>query len=478
MARIRLLALFSILMVAVAAQAQQSVVEPSVVTEKELNRPLDTESFTLLQNLPTKNQIPLFDNRFRIDEQVEEITLLLFRRPGSASVVLVRPDGSKLHYNTAREHDVSWHDAASYDLIKIQQPMPGPWQAVGSLLPGSRVMVLTEIALLVDPLPQQLMVGETVKVTARLLNGGEPINAKEFRDVLSLEVIFVSTNKPDLDNFGRGIVQVAQFRDDGKGYDERARDGVFTGEFQLRFAPGEWLPKYIVRTPLYTREIEQAAVMLAPAPIVPDIKMAPALSEALTDEAPQSHQIVFKVTDPAIDSQSILLQGRIRYPNGEIADFSLNEVGDARRQLNLKNRGQGSYIIEVMAFGARFDGREFVLSLPDISFMVPPAEVVAAPLIAEQPKIQPAETEATFPWLLIIFSNIFILTIGVGAIWFVMTDRKAADLWFWQKKSQHSKSKPSSHSVANPNQASATLKDNEQKNDNIDDILDLTLPDD
>lgn len=481
MARITILAVMSLLLtLAGVTNAQQVETTSSDMPATEYSPPLDADSFALLQNLPTKNQIPLFDNRFRIDDQVAEITLLFFRRPGSASVVLVRPDGSKLHYNTARQHDVTWHDAASYDLIKIKQPMPGPWQAVGSLLAESRVMVLTEIELVVEPLPQQLMVGETVKVTARLLNGGEAINAKEFRDVLSLEVIFVSTNNPELDNFGQGIIQVAQFRDDGKGYDERARDGVFTGEFQLRFAAGEWIPKYIVRTPLYMREIEQAAVMLAPAPIVADVQMSAAINEALSEQVAQPHHLTFTVTDPAIDSQSLLLQGRIRYPNGEIADYSLNEVGDSIRQLSLKNRGQGSYIVEVVAFGTRDDGREFVLTLPDINFMVPPAAVpvVIDPLTVAQQVGEPAATiETPFPWLMVIFSNVFLVTIGVTAIWFVMTDKKVADLRFWRKKSNQPVNKPDNQSGVNNNQAALT-KNNEQKNDDFDDILDLTLPDD
>ncbi|WNO61965.1 TIGR03503 family protein [Rheinheimera sp. MMS21-TC3] len=453
----------------------------SFVTAAEPEIKLDADSFILLQDLPTKNQIPLFENRFRIDEGVEEITLLFFRRPGSASVVLVKPDGSKLHFNTAKNHGISWHDAQNYDLIKIKQPTPGPWQAVGSLLPESRVMVLTEIELVVDPLPQQLMVGETVKVTARLLNGGEPIEAKEFRDVLNLEVIFISTNKPELDNFGQGVVQVAQFRDDGKGYDERARDGVFTGEFQLRFAAGEWTPKYIVRTPLYTREIEQAAVMLAPAPILADIKMSPAINEAISEEIAKPHQITFTITDPAIKAQSILLQGRIRYPNGEIADFSLNEVGGTLRQLKLNNRGHGSYIVEVMAFGTRIDGREFVLNLPEINFMVPLAEVAVSidPLAAEKQQLnQAAKDEGSFPWLLVIISNAVILLVGVAAIWFVLSDKKLSDLLFWQKKSAHKQAKAQGATGAKNKTADPALKSAAQKTDDIDDILDLTLPDD
>ena len=441
-----------------------------------------SSGFALLDDLPTKNQIPLFDNRFRIDDNVEEITLLLFRKRGSASVVLVRPDGSKIHFNTAEQQQVRWHDASSYDLIQIKNPTPGPWQAIGKLLPQSRIMVLTDIKLSVDPLPDNLLVGETVKVTARLTNGEEPINAKDFREVLALEVIFVSTNNADYDNFGRGVVQVAHFRDDGKGYDEHARDGVFTGEFQLRFVAGEWIPKYVVRTPLYTREVEQPAVVLKPAPIVADITASPAADEMKPEQPVQPHQVLFRITDDSVNKASVLLQGRVRYPNGEVEDFALNEPGLTPRQLQLHNRGHGSYILDVSAYGSMQDGREFMLNLPEISFVVN-RPVFEAPVLEELPQsikdeiaAEQAEPEPEFPWGLVISANLFILIGGGFAIWFVMTDRKPADLMFWRKKAPAQATAATTDSptgnVAEKNGANA------QKNNDMDDILDLTLPDD
>ncbi|GAB2934214.1 TIGR03503 family protein [Rheinheimera gaetbuli] len=456
-------------------------------TTQDLHGSLDEDlhdGFELLQDLPTKNQIPLFENRFRIDDNVAEITLLMFRRRGSASVVLVRPDGSKLHFNTAEQNDIRWHDASSYDLIQIKNPMPGPWQAVGKLLPQSRVMVLTDIQLHVDALPSDLMVGETVKVTARLTNGDQPINVREFREVLALEVIFVSTNNAEYDNFGRGVVQVATFRDDGKGYDERSRDGVFTGEFQLRFVAGEWTPKYIVRTPLYTREVEQPPVVLLAAPIVADITASPVYEAVNPDEKVelQPHNVLFRVTDKKVNAASVLLQGRIRYPNGDVDEFALNEPGLTPRQLELHNRGHGSYILEVQAFGAMQNGREFMLNLPEISFVVN-RQVYEAPVLAELPQhikdeiaAENAPPEPEFPWLLVIVANIFILGGGGFAIWFVINDKKLADLMFWRKKPAEAQNS------ASPSTAKATATEkmpaNAQKNNDMDDILDLTLPDD
>lgn len=441
--------------------------------------------FALLNDLPTKNQIPLFDNRFRIDDNVDEITLLLFRRRGSASVVLVKPDGSKIHFNTAQQHGIRWHDASSYDLIQIKNPTPGPWQAIGRLLPQSRILVLTDIKLSVDPLPQNLMVGETIKVTARLSNGDEPINAKDFREVLALEVIFISTNNAEYDNFGRGVVQVAHFRDDGKGYDERARDGVFTGEFQLRFVSGEWIPKYIVNTPLYTREVEQPPVILKPAPIVADIEAAIAADETKPELEVQPHHVRFRVTDDSVKKDSVLLQGRIRYPNGEVDEFALNEPGDTPRDLTLKNHGHGSYILDVSAFGQMQDGREFMLSLPEISFVVN-RPVFEAPVLEELPQNikdeiaaeqAAAEPEPEFPWGWVIAVNVFILLGGGLAIWFFIADKTMADLLFWKKKPQTDATSDATSTTASAFSAEKNSS-NVQKNNDMDDILDLTLPDD
>lgn len=466
-----------------AMQAAQPDAAPATeIAEAVEEKTLHESGFRLLNDLPTKNQISLFDNRFRIDDKVEEITLLLFRRRGSASVVLVKPDGSKVHFNNAEAQQTRWHDASSYDLIQIKNPMPGPWQAIGRLLPESRIMLLSDIQLNVEPLPANLMVGETVKITARLTNGDKPITAKDFNEVLALEVIFVSTNNADYDNFGRGVVQVAQFRDDGKGYDERARDGVFTGEFQLKFVAGEWTPKYIVRTPLYVREVEQAPVVLKPAPIVADITASAALADDTPQEQAIPHQVLFRITDESVNAASVLLQGRVRYPSGEIESFALNEPGITPRELKLHNRGHGSYILEVSAFGEMQDGREFMLNLPEVSFVVN-LPVQDAPVLADLPQkikdeiaAEQAEPLPEFPWGLVIGANLFILFGGGFAIWFVMTDKKLADLQFWRKKD--AKVQPVAATAEKNKSAADKNSTNAQKNNDMDDILDLTLPDD
>jgi len=238
----------------------------------------------------------------------------------------------------------------------------------------------------------------------------------------------------------------------------------------------------VVRTPLYTREVEQPAVVLKPAPIVADITASPAADEMKPEQPVQPHQVLFRITDDSVNKASVLLQGRVRYPNGEVEDFALNEPGLTPRQLQLHNRGHGSYILDVSAYGSMQDGREFMLNLPEISFVVN-RPVFEAPVLEELPQsikdeiaAEQAEPEPEFPWGLVISANLFILIGGGFAIWFVMTDRKPADLMFWRKKAPAQATAATTDSptgnVAEKNGANA------QKNNDMDDILDLTLPDD
>jgi uncharacterized protein (TIGR03503 family) len=165
------------------------------------------------------NGIELLQNRFRIDFEVDEITMVFFRDFGSAPIVLVRPDGSKIFQSSADGESIFWFDSSTYDMISIKNPMPGPWQAVGQITPKSRVMVISDLALHADPLPSIIFSGEILKQTAYLTNNGVPIDYTAFRDVVELTISLSSTNNPNFNNFGANKEIIAFFEDNGKGMD-------------------------------------------------------------------------------------------------------------------------------------------------------------------------------------------------------------------------------------------------------------------
>ncbi|WP_420807239.1 TIGR03503 family protein [Alteromonas facilis] len=382
------------------------------------------------------NSIKLLQNRFRIDYEVDEITLVFFRQFGSAPVVLVRPDGSKIFSTQADGESVFWYDANTYDMISIKNPTPGPWQAVGQILPNSRVMVLSDIRLHAEPLPPMIFSGEILKQTAYLTNGEEPINYSEFRDVVELSIEFSSTNNPNYNNFGADSEIVATFVDNGLGMDEAPLDGTFTGQFNLAIAAGEWQPVFRVITPMFTREQIDPPLVLHPNPVIINVEF--------TDEKEGYHKLLIDVQRDLVDISSLLVDGKIRFPNGDIQNFSLTELSDDVRQHPIVNFEDGVFRVKLTAYGKTINGRDFILDVPEYTFVYqsPVPEVVETAATSEvtpetvisttenvpdEHRAEATEIDVVF-WVLAINGGIILLgAVGGGVYWWMNRSPKSAN---------------------------------------------------
>jgi uncharacterized protein (TIGR03503 family) len=325
------------------------------------------------------NQIPYFDNRFKIDALLEEITLLFYRRSGTPPIILVRPDGTKLKINNLPKDKITWYDDRTFDLITIKNPMPGPWQAIGDIMPESHIMVVTEVTIKVEPLPEVVLSGETLKVEGRLYNGDQAIDDPLFRDVLNLNVDFFSTNNSAFDNFGAEPIKIAQFRDDGRGLDEHANDGLFTGEFLLDFAPGEWVPIYYVEMPMATRELRQKPIVLQKTPVT--------ISVETVKEEGQSHQVTFTIDPTFVDPDSLLFQGKVTFPDRQVDPFSIMEGKGNKRIYEIGFTESGVHRLSVSVFGKTINGREFRLVLPEFSFNAESKDGLIMPTLDENGEV-------------------------------------------------------------------------------------------
>ncbi|WP_206486352.1 TIGR03503 family protein [Thalassotalea sp. G2M2-11] len=316
------------------------------------------------------NQIPFFDNRFHIDAQLEEVTLVFYRNRGSQPVILVRPDGSKLKINTVPKDKVKWFDDQTFDMIQIKRPMPGPWQAVGDILPNSKIMLVTDVRLEVEPLAEILLSGETLKVEAQIYNSEKVIDDPLFNDVIELDIDFYSTNNSSYDNFGAEPIDIGAFRDDGYDLDEYARDSLFTAEFTLDFAPGEWIPIYRVKMPMATRELRQKPVIVHSNPV--------SLVIETSKDGESEHRLLINIDDSYVDADSLIFQGKVTFPDRQSEPFAIMEGKGKQRIKMIRYTEGGIHRIRLNAFGKTKNGREFRLVVPDFTFNV---ERVDGPLV-------------------------------------------------------------------------------------------------
>jgi len=335
--------------------------ESGIQNTNEANK-LNKTKVEYYQNDNITNQVPYFDNRFRLDANLEEITLIFYRKSGSKPIILIRPDGSKIRVNQFDNENVQWFDDRTFDMIKIKKPMPGPWQAVGDILPNSQILVVSDIKITVEPLPEIAFSGETLKVEGTLFNGDEAITSSHFKNVVKLDVNFYSTNNSLYENFGADAIKVTSFRDDGRGLDEYANDNTFTGEFILDFAPGEWQPVYLVKLPMTTRELRQTPILLQKTPVT--------ISVVKSEDIEVPHQLILSIDPSYVDSNSLVFQGKFTFPDRQIEPFSIMEESGESRTTTITNTESGIYRVNVSAFGKTITGREFRLVVPEFTFNV------------------------------------------------------------------------------------------------------------
>ncbi|QIZ76829.1 TIGR03503 family protein [Ferrimonas lipolytica] len=321
--------------------------------------------------------IPLLDNRFRIDHQVESITLLIQRENRVKPVVVVQPDGSKW-YSDRHPDNVRWSQTDSSDMIRIVGPTPGPWQLVGAIESGSQVRVLSGIELKHQPFPKDVYRGQRLKISAEIVGDGDRIVMRDFYQQLNWVVRLASENRTGDENFGSGPFDIGSYQDSGKGLDERPNDGVFAANLNFNYPAGLYNIAVKVHNDVFSRQSEQKIEIL-PQPV----RLAVTTAE---EEVPQ----LAITTNTDIVPSKLHLNLRLLTP--EQTTIALNVTPDGfDYQLPLEMvEGYGSFYLDGEAIGTTVAGRDFYVVLPKLNFYITPppppppsAEVIRARELAD-----------------------------------------------------------------------------------------------
>jgi Mg-chelatase subunit ChlD len=143
----------------------------------------------LFEKSTKRDTVPInAENSFKIDDSVTEMTLLVFRKEGSPKTELTLPDQSKLSAKNA-SFTVRWHSEANYDLVTIDNPMSGSWTIDADVDPDNRVMVVTDMQLVTNDLPNNILMGEGFDVEASLTEKGNVITRVDFLKLVDAKVI-------------------------------------------------------------------------------------------------------------------------------------------------------------------------------------------------------------------------------------------------------------------------------------------------
>ncbi|GHC31674.1 vWA domain-containing protein [Aidingimonas halophila] len=127
----------------------------------------------ILERIFPADQVPLDDDRFVIDPDVESFSALLFHEPDADSPTLVGPDGRRYEQGDELPDDIRWQSESRFDLITIPSPEEGEWRIEGDVGDESRINVSSSLVLRTSPLPPTLYLGFDLPVSAWLEEDGE-----------------------------------------------------------------------------------------------------------------------------------------------------------------------------------------------------------------------------------------------------------------------------------------------------------------
>ncbi|ENJ1751896.1 TIGR03503 family protein [Vibrio parahaemolyticus] len=381
----------------------------------------------------SESAMSLLDNRFRVDPTIEQITFLVYREQSSQPVVLVRPDGKK-YYAWGSYDNVRWYQEPSLDIISVDNPMPGPWQAVGKVTPKNNIRLISHLKLSTDVFPNRLYNGEALKFTARLTSDDKPLVLRDFLDRVNLRVTFTKfvENEDELIKEARPVPMIiGEFSDDGRGLDEQAGDGVFTVQLPIEVEPGKYRARITSGNGVFLRAQEQM-ILVYPNPV------SRTFIQSRSPEKP--HQLVVSGEQGMIAPGSIAVNVEQNAPDGFIT-YSQGQVSQdgMKTTLNLDNDPElGKYSWRGEIFATDFaTQRALVFPIQEQTFSVvdevdlEAARIAKEAELAEQRRIEmekriiaEREAERKRSMIIIAVGNVVMLLIAIVA-WIVWRKLKA-----------------------------------------------------
>ncbi|EGQ8058697.1 TIGR03503 family protein [Vibrio parahaemolyticus] len=381
----------------------------------------------------SESAMSLLDNRFRVDPTIEQITFLVYREQSSQPVVLVRPDGKK-YYAWGSYDNVRWYQEPSLDIISVDNPMPGPWQAVGKVTPKNNIRLISHLKLSTDVFPNRLYNGEALKFTARLTSDDKPLVLRDFLDRVNLRVTFTKfvENEDELIKEARPVPMIiGEFSDDGRGLDEQAGDGVFTVQLPIEVEPGKYRARITSGNGVFLRAQEQV-ILVYPNPV------SRTFIQSRSPEKP--HQLVVSGEQGMIAPGSIAVNVEQNAPDGFIT-YNQGQVSQdgMKTTLNLDNDPElGKYSWRGEIFATDFaTQRALVFPIQEQTFSVvdevdlEAARIAKEAELAEQRRIEmekriiaEREAERKRSMIIIAVGNVVMLLIAIVA-WIVWRKLKA-----------------------------------------------------
>ena len=169
--------------------------------------------------------VPLAENGFEIDPNIDEATFYITRKDPAQEIVLITPKGDEIS-NKQVPLDVKWYRGELFDVITVRRPLPGNWFVRGVEKAEGFATILTDLKLQVRWPETNLTVGDSVLVSVRLSSRGAALQEPGMKDITFYRYKIIDSRD------GNTILQ-GSLTDDGADGDAQADDGIYSATIKM-----------------------------------------------------------------------------------------------------------------------------------------------------------------------------------------------------------------------------------------------------
>ncbi len=313
-------------------------------------------------------RVPLDDNGFLVDSSIQEFTALIFRRAEVPATIIVAPDGKEFS-GTDPKHNVNWYRTDKYDLITVQHPQAGQWQVKTDMAPGSRVTVVSNLQLTVQPMKSNIKSGQSLDLAYSFQENGSTITNKDFLGVLTGEVLTSGGDSLEVTS-----TALAMGTPD---------DGVFHQKLEGFVGQGEYDVKILIDGKTFKREFIHHLNISDSA-----FKLEKTLDES-SGKKVYSYKLIADLE--AVDVGATTVKAIIKNSKANNLERDLNTIGNERWEFSFAPVQTAHYDISLSVTGKHIDGSPLTETIKADSFYFPDE---ASVLAAEQPASSAAASSA------------------------------------------------------------------------------------
>ncbi|MCW8930679.1 MAG: VWA domain-containing protein [Gammaproteobacteria bacterium] len=248
----------------------------------------------LFEKTTKPDTVPLVDNKFLVDESIFELTLLVFKPQNARPTEVVEPNNKKYTQKTIPSY-VKWQSEKNYDLITITKPKQGEWSINAQTDPDNRVLVVTNLQIQTNRMPNNLFVGENLNAALFMTDNNKKITDDNFLQFISMSAVQKEPSVKEAKNIKRWFLH-----DNGLRGDIEAHDGLFNVQVNNTLEIGNNKFTFQASTETLKREINHSVM-------VHDIKLLSTRVEQQQKGNKNFHQILVSPNIEFVDPRKITM---------------------------------------------------------------------------------------------------------------------------------------------------------------------------